>query len=71
MLVKLQSKRELHRQWKQGQVSWEEHRDTARLCRDGVRRAKVWLELNVARDARSNKKGLYRYVRQKGKAEES
>jgi len=32
-------KRELHRQWKQGQVSWEEYRDAARLCRDEVRRA--------------------------------
>jgi len=27
LLVKLKSKRELHRQWKQGQVSWEEYRD--------------------------------------------
>ncbi|KAK4829421.1 hypothetical protein QYF61_004296 [Mycteria americana] len=49
-----------HRQWKQGQVSWEEYRDIARLSRDGVRTAKVWLELNVARDAKNNKKGFYR-----------
>jgi len=29
LLVKLKGKRELHRQWKQGQVSWEEYRDIA------------------------------------------
>jgi len=62
MLVKLKSKRELHRQWKQGQVTCEEYRDTARLCRDGVRRDKVWLELNLARDAKNNKKGCYTSV---------
>jgi len=32
LLVKLKGRRELHRQWKQGQVSWEECRDAARLC---------------------------------------
>jgi len=50
MLVKLKSKRELHRQWKQGQVSWEEYRDADRLCKEGVRRAKARVELNLARD---------------------
>ena len=62
LLVKLKGKKEMHRQWKQGQVSWEEYRDTARLCRDGVRKAKARLELNLARDAKNNKKGFYRYV---------
>ena len=58
LLVKLKGKRELHRQWKQGQVSWEEYRDAAWLCRDEVRRAKAWLELNLARDAKNEKKGF-------------
>ena len=71
MLVKLKSKREPHGQWKQGQVSWEEYRDTAQLCRDGVRRAKAWLELNLARDAKNNKAGFYRYMIQKRKVKES
>jgi len=35
------------------------------LCRDGIRRAKVQLELNLRRDAKNNKKGFYRYVSQK------
>jgi len=41
------------------------------LCRDFVRKAKEWLELNLARHARNNKKGLYRYVSQKRKVKES
>jgi len=52
-------------------VSWEKYRDAARLCRDEVRRAKVQLELNLARDAKNNKKGCYRYVNQKRKVKES
>lgn len=31
----------------------------------------MWMELNLARDARSNKKGLYSYVSQKRKDKES
>jgi len=41
------------------------------LCRDGVRRAKAWLELNLVRDAKNNKKGFYRYVSQMKKVKES
>ncbi|KFQ65375.1 hypothetical protein N334_04245, partial [Pelecanus crispus] len=71
LLDKLKGKKEMHRQWKQGQVSWEEYRDAAWLCRDGVRKAKAQLELNLARDAKNNKKGFYRYVSQKRKVKES
>ena len=71
LLVKLKGKRELYRQWKQGQVSWEEYKDAARLCRDEVMRAKVQLELNLASDAENNKKGFYRYINQKRKVKES
>ena len=34
------------------------------MCRDGVRKAKVQLELNLARD---NKKGFYKYISLKRK----
>jgi len=71
LLVKLKSKTEPHREWKQGQVSWEEYRDTAQLCRDGIRKAKVQLELNLAKDAKKNRKSFYRYVSQKRKVKES
>ena len=61
----------MHRQWKQGQVPWEEYRDAAWLRRDGVRKANMQLELNLARDAKNNKKGCYRYLSQKRKVKES
>jgi len=60
----------MHRQWKQGQASGEEYRNAARLFREGVRKAKVQMELNMARDAK-NKKGFYKYVSQKKKVIES
>ena len=41
------------------------------MCRDEVRRAKVQLELNLARDAKNNKQGFYRYVSQKCKVKKS
>jgi len=66
-VVKLTGKRELHRQWKQGQVSWEEYRDAAWFCRDEVSRAKMQLELNLATDAKNSKTGFHRYVSQKRK----
>ncbi|KFV39560.1 hypothetical protein N328_00917, partial [Gavia stellata] len=71
LLVKRKSNKEMHRQWKQGQVSWEEYRDTAQLGRDGFRKAKVQLELNLARDTKNNKQAFYRYVSQKRKVKES
>lgn len=49
----------------------EENKDTAQFCRDGIRKGKAQRELNLARDAESNKKGLYRYVNQKRKVKES
>jgi len=41
LLVRLESRKKMHRQWKQGQVPWEEYRDIARLCRVGVRTGKA------------------------------
>ncbi|KFO80809.1 hypothetical protein N303_13751, partial [Cuculus canorus] len=70
LLVRLKRKRELHRQCKQGQGNWEEYRDAAQLCRDGIRKAKAQLELNLARDVKTKMKGFYRYVNQKRKVRE-
>lgn len=36
LLVKLQGKKQMSRQWKQGQVSWGKYRDEVWLCRHGV-----------------------------------
>lgn len=40
---------EMHRQQEQGLVSWEQHWDNVRLFRDGMRKTKVQMELNMAR----------------------
>ena len=45
--------------------------DTARLCRVGVRKAKAQMELVLARGAKKDKKGFYRYSNQKTKVQES
>jgi len=50
--------------WKQGHVAWEEYRDAVWMCRDGIRKAKAQMDLNLARDVK-NKKGFYRYIVQK------
>ena len=68
--IKLKSKKKMHRQWKHGQVLWEEYNEATRLCRDGVRKIKDQLELNLAKDAKKNKKVLYRYLNQKSKVQE-
>ncbi|KAK4822101.1 hypothetical protein QYF61_009801 [Mycteria americana] len=39
--------------------------------KDGVRKAKAQLELNLVRDAKNNKRGFYRYINQKRKVKES
>jgi len=41
------------------------------LCREGLRRAKVWLQLKLARDAKNSKKGCCRYVSQKRRVKKS
>ena len=56
-----------------GNKGWyhgKEYKEAARLCRDGVRKAKAPCVLNLARDARKNKKGFYRYLNQKTKVQE-
>ena len=58
----MESKKKMHRQWKQGQVTWEEYRDSARLSRVRVRKAKARLELDLARGAKKDKKGFYGYI---------
>ena len=40
------------------------------MYRDGVRKAKGWLELHLARDAKNNNKDFYRYASEKRRVEE-
>jgi len=60
--VELRRKRKVYGMWKERQVTWEEHRNIARACRDTTRKAKVHLELNLARDVKDNRKGFFKYI---------
>jgi len=60
----------LEERWKQGQVAWEEYREIVRVAREQVRKAKALTELNLARDAKGNKKAFYRYVSERRKTRE-
>lgn len=51
----------------QDQVTHEEYGDTAQTCRNGVRKAKAPLELNLTRDVKDSKKGFCRYINNRRK----
>lgn len=61
-LAKLKHKKEAYRGWKQGQLTWEEYRDTVRAARDGGRKAKAQMELNLARNLKGNKNSFYKRI---------
>ncbi|KFZ66869.1 hypothetical protein N338_11098, partial [Podiceps cristatus] len=71
LLAKLREKKVKYKVWKQGCLAWKEYRDAGRNCRNGIRKAKAQMELNLARDVKNNKKGFYRYIGQKRQAKES
>ncbi|CAM4639936.1 unnamed protein product [Lepidochelys kempii] len=49
----------------------EEYKDNAQPSRSEIRKAKSQMELQLARDVKSNKKGFFRYVSNKKKVKES
>ncbi|GAB0179966.1 cAMP-dependent protein kinase inhibitor alpha [Grus japonensis] len=59
LLGKVKHKKEAYRGWKQGQVAWEEYRETIGAARNQVRKAKALIELNLDRDIKDNKKSFY------------
>ncbi|CAM5073417.1 unnamed protein product [Natator depressus] len=71
ILADLKHKKEAYKKWKIRQMTREEYKNIARACRNEIRRAKSHLELQLARDVKSNKKGFFRYVGNKKKAKES
>ncbi|GAB0176409.1 mitochondrial enolase superfamily member 1 [Grus japonensis] len=71
LLGKVKQKKEAYRRWKQGQVAWEEYRETVRAARDQVRKAKALIEISLARDVKDNKKSFYRYVSDKRRTREN
>lgn len=54
-LTELKDKKEVHRRWEQGMATQEEYGDA---CKDLVSKAKAWLELELARNVKGNKKGF-------------
>ncbi|GAB0186348.1 mitochondrial enolase superfamily member 1 [Grus japonensis] len=68
---KVKQKKEAYRGWKQGQVAWEEYRETVRAAREQVRKAKALIEIILARDVKDNKKSFYRYVSEKRRMREN
>ncbi|GAB0205919.1 hypothetical protein GRJ2_003057500 [Grus japonensis] len=71
LLGKVKQKKEAYRGWKQGQVAWEEYRETVRAAREQVRKAKALIEISLARDVKDNKKSFYRYVSDKRRTREN
>lgn len=71
LLLKLGSKKEVHRQWKWGQVTWGKYRDMVLICRGRVRKAKAKLKQDLARDTKNHKKGFYKYIGQKRNCKEN
>ncbi|GAB0182166.1 hypothetical protein GRJ2_000681900 [Grus japonensis] len=71
LLDKVKQKKEACRGWKQGQVAWEEYRETVRAAREQVRKAKALIEISLARDVKDNKKSFYRYVSDKRRMREN
>ncbi|GAB0193583.1 mitochondrial enolase superfamily member 1 [Grus japonensis] len=71
LLDKLKHKKEAYRGWKQGQVAWEQYRETVRAARNQVKKAKALIELNLARNVKDNKKSFYRYISDKRKTREN
>ncbi|GAB0203892.1 mitochondrial enolase superfamily member 1 [Grus japonensis] len=65
LLGKVKQKKEACRGWKQGQVAWEEYRETVRAARDWARKAKALIEISLARAVKDNNKSFYRYVSDK------
>ncbi|CAM4509227.1 unnamed protein product [Lepidochelys kempii] len=71
ILADLKHKKEAYKKWKIGQMTREEYTNIAQVCRSEIRKAKSHLELQLARDVKSNKKDFFGYVGNKKKVKES
>jgi len=70
-LAELRRKRKVHGMWKEGQATWKEYRNVVGACRDATRKAKVHLELNLARDVKGIKKSFLKYISSKRKTRDN
>lgn len=58
-MEKLEQKKKVYEVRKKGLATLEEYKNIVRACRDAVRKVKAHLELNLAREVKDNKKGLF------------
>lgn len=56
---------------KKAQATWEEYENVVRVCRDMTRKTKAHVELNLARNAKDNNKGFFKYISSKTKTWEN
>lgn len=61
LLVNLKLKKEMYGMWKKGQTKWKDYRNTIRVCRVVIRKARAHLELSLAKDIK-DKEGFYKYI---------
>ena len=59
LIVKLIGKKKVHKVWKKGLSTWDKHRNMVRACKDATRMAKAHLELNLSKEIKDNKNGLF------------
>jgi len=71
LLVELRWKRKVHGMWKEGQATWEDYRNIVRACRDATRKSKIYMELNLAREVKDNKKKFFNYISSKRKTRDN
>ncbi|KAK4831113.1 hypothetical protein QYF61_015416 [Mycteria americana] len=69
--LELRKKRRVYDLWKKGQVTQEDYKGVARLCRKKIRKAKAELELNLAAPVKDNKKHFFKYISSKRRAKEN
>lgn len=65
--VELRHKWEVDKRWEQGQVTQEEYSVAVQSCRDGVRKTKAHLELNLAMNVKDHREVFYKHRNNKRK----
>jgi len=70
-LAGIHKKRRVYVLWSTGQATQEDYKDTARLCREKVRRAKAQLKLSLATAIKYSKKCFYKYISNKRRMKEN
>jgi len=71
LLAELRWKRKVYGKWKERHATWDEYRNVVKARRDATRKAKVHLELDLARDVKDNKKSFFKYISSNQKTREN